>query len=83
MRLIQLALAGMMLALNLYAGNILEGRIHRLREERTTLPGRAAREEAARQFERLHRRSFNLNLAVLGTGGVLLATTAARKRAPA
>jgi uncharacterized membrane protein len=82
MRLGQMALAGLMLAANLYAGYILEGRIHRLREERMTLPGRAAREEAEKQFQRLHRRSVDLNLAVLGAGGVILATAAVRKRGP-
>jgi hypothetical protein len=83
LRLLQVVLVGSMLAVNLYAGNILEDRIHRLREDRTTLPGRAAREEAEKRFQQLHQRSVELNLVVLGSGVVALATTAVRKRTPA
>jgi Domain of unknown function (DUF4149) len=82
MRLFQLALVALMLVASLYAGGILEGQIHRLRAERVTAPGRMAREEAGKRFERLHRRSVSLNLAVLGLGGVALGTTAVRRRVP-
>ena len=82
LRFFQLGLVALMLAANLYAGSVLEARIHRLREERVTGVGKTVREEAGRSFARLHRRSVTLNLAVLGLGGVALATTAMRRRIP-
>lgn len=83
LRFLQLLLVALMLAGNLYAGNILEGQVRRLREERIAAPTRGERDEAGRRFDRLHRRSVTLNLAVLGTGVVALGTTAVRKRTPA
>jgi len=83
-RLFQSALVALMLAGNLYAGTILEERIHRLRDERNSSTVReAAREEARGAFDRLQRRSVGVNLTVLGLGGVALATMATRKRIPA
>jgi uncharacterized membrane protein len=83
MRLIQLLLAGLMLAGNLYAAGVLEPQVHQLREERVTAMGPAAREEAGRRFDALHRRSVNLNLAVLGLGVSALGTAAVRRKSPA
>lgn len=83
LRLFQLLLVALMLAGNLYAGSILEGQVRRLREERIAAPTRGERDEAGRRFDRLHRRSEILNLAVLGLGVVALGTTAVRKRTPA
>ena len=80
LRLFQLLLVALMLAGNLYTGGVLEGRIHRLREERVTTPARAAREEAGKRFDRLHRRSVTLNAGVLGLGVMVLGTTAARRK---
>ncbi len=83
MRFFQLILVSLMLGGNLYAGNILEGRVHRFRQERISAPTRAERDEAQKRFEALHQRSVTLNLAVLGLGVAALGTTAARRRAPA
>jgi hypothetical protein len=80
MRLFQLLLVVLMLGGNLYAGGVLEGQIHSLRERRTTAPTPPAREAAQKRFDRLHRRSMSLNLAVLGLGVVALGTTATRRR---
>lgn len=80
MRLFQLLLVALMLAGNLYAGGILEDRIHRLREERVTAPTRVAREEAGKRFDRLHRNSVTLNGGVLGLGVMVLGTLAVRRK---
>jgi len=82
LRLFQLLLVGLMLAGNLYAGGILEGKIRGLREERFAAPTRAEREEGGKLFHQMHRRSETLNLAVLGLGVVALTTTAVRKKSP-
>ena len=82
LRLFQLLLVALMLAGNLYAGNILEGRIRGLGEERIAAPTRRERDEAGKRFDRLHRHSETLNLAVLGLGVIALGTTAVRKRTP-
>ena len=83
LRLLQLVLVGLMLAGNLYAGRILEGKIRGLGEARTMAAGRGERDAAQKAFDRLHRRSVDLNLAVLGLGVVALTTTAVRKKSPA
>ena len=80
LRLVQGILAALMLAGNLYAGLVLEVRIHQLRERRTSAPTRALREEAEEGFQRLHRRSVRVNGGVLGVGIAALGTLAIRKK---
>jgi len=80
LRFFQSALVVFMLAGTLYAGWMLEPRLHQLRRERTTAPSRLQREEAERRFQKLHARSVRLNLGVLAIGVAGLGTLAVRKK---
>ena len=80
LRFFQSALVVCMMAGTLYAGLVLEPRVHRLRRERTTAPSRLQREEAERRFEKLHARSMRLNVGVLALGVTGLGTLAVRKK---
>ena len=79
LRFLQMVLVFLMLSSTFYAGWILEPEIHRLRDERVSAPTKIQRDEAERRFQRLHGRSFNLNVAVLGLGVMGLGTLAVRK----
>ena len=80
LRFFQMALVLIMLGGTLVAGWMLEPRIHQLRGERASAPSKVQREEAERQFQRLHARSVQLNLGVLALGVAALATLAVRKK---
>jgi Domain of unknown function (DUF4149) len=80
LRAVQLAVLVLMLAGNVYAGTILEGRIHRLREEREGTLNRTSKGVIERQFARLHRRSVTLNLGVLALGVVGLGSAVERRK---
>ena len=80
LRFFQSALVIFMLAGTLYAGWLLEPRVHQLRRERTTAPSRLQRDEAERRFENLHARSVRLNVGVLSLGAAALGTLAVRKK---
>jgi hypothetical protein len=81
LRFLQTILVIVMLAATLYAGWMLQPRIHELREERTSAPAAAVRAEAQKKFEALHTRSVQLNLGVLALGIAGLGTLAVRKKA--
>ena len=78
LRFLQSVLVVFMLAGTLYAGWVLEPRLHDLRVSATTRP---RREEADRRFQMLHLRSVHLNLGVLVLGVAGLGTLAVRKKA--
>jgi uncharacterized protein DUF4149 len=80
LRLFQGLLVTLMLAGNLYAGLVLEERIHLLRDRRVDAPTQALREEAEKGFDRLHHRSVRVNAGVLGVGIVVAGTLALRKK---
>jgi hypothetical protein len=80
-RFLQLLLVLIMLGGTLYAGWLLEPRIHELRGERTSAPSKLQRDEAERRFQKLHARSVQLNLGVLVLGVAGLGTLAVRKKA--
>lgn len=80
LRAVQMAVLVLMLAGNVYAGTILEGRIHRLREEREATTDRTRRGVIDGDFARLHRRSVTLNLAVLALGMIGLGSAVERRR---
>lgn len=80
LRFLQTLLVITMLSGTLYAGWMLQPRIHRLREERAA-PVPAARAEAQKKFETLHARSVQINLGVLALGVAGLGSLALRKKA--
>jgi hypothetical protein len=71
------ALAGLMLAVTLYAGLIVQPRAHTLRSAMQDAPDAAATKA---EFDRLHRRAVQLNGTVLIGVLVLSGLTAARLR---
>jgi uncharacterized membrane protein len=81
LRFLQLTLVLLMMAATLYAGWILEPRVHQVRQERLQATGSAQREDAERRFQKLHARSVRLNLGVMALGVAGLGTLAARKKA--
>ena len=81
LRFLQLTLVLLMLAGTLYAGWILQPRVHQMRQERLQASAPAQREDAERRFQELHARSVRLNLGVLGLGVAGLGTLAIRKKA--
>ena len=81
LRAVQMAVLVLMLAGNVYAGTILEGRLHRIREERERTTDRTEKGVIEHDFARLHRRSVTLNLAVLALGVVGLGSAVERRRA--
>jgi uncharacterized protein DUF4149 len=80
LRFLQMLLVLLMLGGTVDAGWMLEPEIHRLRDERVSAPTKAQRDEAESRFQKLHSRSFNLNVAVLGLGLAGLGTLAVRKK---
>jgi uncharacterized protein DUF4149 len=80
LRFLQLVSVLLMLGGTLYAGWMLEPRIHQLRRERTSAASKIERDEAERRFQKLHARSVQLNLGVLVLGVVGLGTLAVRKK---
>jgi hypothetical protein len=81
LRFLQMLLVLLMLGGTLDAGWILEPQMHHLRDERVSAPKQSERDEAASRFQKLHDRSVELNLAVLGLGVAGLGTLAVRKKA--
>ncbi len=80
LRFLQLVLVLIMLGGTLYAGWWLQPRIHQLRGERISGPSPEQREDAQRRFQKLHRRSVQLNFGVLVLGVVGLGTLAVRRK---
>ncbi len=78
LRFLQTLLVLVMLSSTLYAGWILEPRIHRLKEERVSAATPVARAEAQKRFDALHARSVQANLAVLAMGIAGLGSLAVR-----
>lgn len=81
LRFAQMVLVLVMLAATFYAGWMLQPRIHALRSERTASPSQAQRDTAERSFQKLHRRSVQVNAGVMALGIVGLGTLALRKKA--
>ena len=80
LRFLQLALVSIMLGGTLYAGWLLQPRIHQLRQEKTSAPSKLLRDEAERRFQKLHTRSVQVNVGVLVLGVAGLGTLAVRKK---
>jgi len=80
LRFLQLGLVLIMLGGTLYAGWMLEPRIHELGRERTSAPSKLQRDDAEQRFQKLHLRSFQVNVGVLVLGVAGLGTLAVRKK---
>jgi len=78
MRFLQTILVLAMLGTTLYAGWMLEPRIHRVKEERVSGLTQAARDDAQKRFDALHARSVQLNGAILALGLAGLGSLAVR-----
>ena len=81
LRFVQMVLVLLMLAATLYAGWMLEPRIHDLRTQRTAASLSAQRDAAERSFQKLHWRSVQVNAGVMALGIAGLGTLAVRKKA--
>jgi uncharacterized protein DUF4149 len=80
LRFLQLVLVLIMLGGTLYAGWMLQPRIHQLRRERAAASSQPQHDEVERQFQKLHARSVRLNAGVLVLGVAGLGTLAVRKK---
>jgi uncharacterized membrane protein len=80
LRFLQLTLVLLMLSATLYAGWILQPRIHQMRQERLRASQAEQREEAEIGFQKLHARSVRVNAGVIALGMAGLGTLAIRKR---
>ena len=80
LRFLQTILVLVMLSSTLYAGWMLQPKIHRLKDERASAATPAARADAQKRFETLHTRSVEANLAVLAMGIAGLGSLAVRSK---
>jgi len=81
LRFLQIVLIVLMLAATLYAGWMLEPRIHELRTERTSASSKPQRDAAESLFQKLHLRSVRVNVGVMALGIAVLGSLAVRKKA--
>jgi uncharacterized membrane protein len=81
LRFLQLILVLLMLSATLYAGWILQPRIHQMRQERLRAAPPGQHEDAEARFQKLHARSVRVNTGVIALGVAGLGTLAIRKKA--